>query len=94
VCPQSKYNGVVGEVFEVEESSQYATVDMPKGTEYRLERIQTNVIIEEMKRREKTRKTPITRWPKGDPQWFPLRWLTVLQPTQSPLGLEVTEVAQ
>ena len=74
-CPQSKYNGIVGEVFEIQDSSEYAVVDMPKGTEARIERIEQNKIVEQMKQNEKTRKTPIARWPKGDPQWFPLRWL-------------------
>jgi hypothetical protein len=75
----------VGEIFEIEESSRYAMVDMPKGTEFRIESIQPNVIIERMMQSERTRKTPIERWPKGDPQWFPLEWLTVVNLQQPEL---------
>ncbi len=81
-CVHSKYHGIVGEVFEIQESTGYAIVDMPKGTEERIERLRENAIIEDMKRREKERKTPIERWPKGDPEWFPLRWLVVMETKQ------------
>ena len=48
-CLQSKYDSVVGEVFEIQESSEYAIVDMPKGTEERLERIHENTILNQMR---------------------------------------------
>ena len=78
-CRASKYNSVEGEIFKVQDNSRYAVVDMPSGTEYKLERIETNAIIERMKASEKKRKTPIARWPKGDPQWFPLEWLVLVK---------------
>lgn len=81
-CLASKYNGVVGDVYDVQESTDYAIVDMPKGTEQRIERILENTILQRMRQAEKSRKTPIPRWPKGDPQWFPLRWLAVVQPEE------------
>jgi hypothetical protein len=71
-CKVSKYHGVMGESFAVQHSTQYAIVDMPKGTEARIERLLENAIIEKMKRAEKTRKAPFSRWPKGDPEWLPL----------------------
>jgi hypothetical protein len=74
----SKYNGIEGEVFLVDDESHYAIVDMPKGTELRLEGIADNTIIARMKRAEKKRITPLARWPSGDPQWFPLEWLHVV----------------
>ena len=77
-CRVSRYNGVEGEVFHIEEKSQYAIVDMPKGTELQMEGIEQNRIIEGMKQAEKKRKKPLARWPKGDPQWFPLEWLVVV----------------
>ena len=77
-CRVSKYDGVEGEVFHVQESSRYAIVDMPRGTEQRAEGILENKIIARMKQSEKKRKTPFARWPKGDPQWFPLEWLSVV----------------
>jgi hypothetical protein len=82
-CPRSKYKGVVGEIFEIQQSSDYAIVDTPKGTEERIERIHENSIVAGMLQSEKTRKTPILRWPKGDPQWFPLRWLVVTKPAEA-----------
>ena len=48
--------------------------------------------MKEMRQSEKTRKKPITRWPKGDPEWFPIRWLTVVQAAQSTLDHEAVEV--
>ena len=82
-CPPSHYHGVVGEIYDIQESTEYAIVDLPKGTEERLEHITQNVIIEQMKRSEKARKTPILRRPKGDPQWFPLRWLVAADPEEA-----------
>lgn len=76
-CSISKYHGVIGEVFRVERLSRYAMIDMPKGTEMRAEGIGANTIVEQMRQSETTRKTPITRWPRGDPQWFPLEWLRI-----------------
>lgn len=93
-CPQSKYNGVIGEIYNIQDSTEYAIVDMPAGTELRIERIRENTILRQMRQSEKDRKTSITRWPKGDPQWFPLRWLTLLKSSQTALDLEVTEVAR
>ncbi len=93
-CPHSKYDGVIGEVFVIQESSEYAMVDMPRGTELRIERIRENTILCQMRQSLKARKTPISRWPKGDPQWFPLRWLTVAQPTQAILDLEMIAALQ
>lgn len=92
-CPVSKYNGVTGEVFAIQESSGYAVVDMPKGTELALEKIEKNTIIEQMTR---SRKTPSKRCPKGDPQWFPKWWLVVVRESESEvqddgLFLETTE---
>lgn len=80
----------MGEIFEIEESSRYAMVDTPKGTELRIESIRPNVIIERMMQSERTRRTPIERWPKGDPQWFPLEWLAVvtLQQPDSPEAVD------
>lgn len=77
-CRVSKYDGVEGEVFHLQESSRYAVVDMPRGTEQRAEGIPENKIIARMKQSEKKRKTPFARWPKGDPQWFPFEWLSVV----------------
>jgi hypothetical protein len=89
----SKYNGVVGLVFEIQASTEYAMVDMPKGTEERIERIHQNTILQQMEQSERSRKTPsMRRWPKGDPQWFPLRWLTV-EPAEPPfVEVEPAEV--
>ncbi len=84
-CGASKYHGVVGEVFQIERESEYAMVDMPKGTELALEGIRVNKILEQMKQSERTRKTPMERWPTGDPQWFPMRWL---------IGIEAARPAQ
>jgi hypothetical protein len=88
-CTDSKYDGIIGEIFRIQESSEYAIVDIPKGTEKRLERIAENAIIEELKRR----KTPPDRWPNGDPQWFPLTWLTIIQPS-TPSELQLVEVSK
>ena len=78
-CPVSKYKGVTGEIFAIQQSSGYAVVDMPKGTELAREKIERNTIIEQMKRR----KTPPKRWPNGDPQWFPMWWLAVVRESES-----------
>ncbi len=78
-CRPSKYDGVVGEVYKIQKSSQYAIVDMPKGTEYRIEGFRENAIMAEMKRSDKKRKTPRRRRPKGDPEWFPLSWLVPVE---------------
>jgi hypothetical protein len=83
-CRVSKYDGVEGEVLHIQERSRYAIVDMPKGTQLRAEGILENAIIARMKRSEKKRKNPIQRWPKGDPQWFPLDWLAVVVEAQGP----------
>ena len=91
-CKHSKYNGVMGEVFAIQQSSRYAVVDMPKGTEARLERITQNAIMERMKRAEKTRKTPFSRWPQGDPQWFPMEWLTVVEAVSEDLGVPEADI--
>ena len=91
-CASSKYNGVIGSVFEIQGTTDYAIVEMPRGTELRIERLQENAIVKEMRQSEKTRKKPITRWPKGDPEWFPIRWLTVVQAAQSTLDHEAVEV--
>ena len=79
-CPASHYHGVTGEVYELQESTQYAIVDMPKGTEMRAEGIQENAILRQMKLGAKKRKTKVNRSPKGDPQWFPVRWLEPVDP--------------
>jgi hypothetical protein len=52
---------------------------MPKGTELARERIEKNAIIENMKRR----KNPPKRWPNGDPQWFSMWWLVVVEESES-----------
>jgi hypothetical protein len=90
-CVHSKYNAVIGEVFEIRESIGYAMIDMPIGTEMRAERIRENAIMRQMLQSEKTRKTPVRRLPKGEPQWFPLSWLTLVQPTQATLNLDMKE---
>ena len=77
-CRSSRYDGIVGEIFEIQEISRYAIVDMPKGTQLRAEGITENLILARMKLSERTRKTAVERWPKGDPQWFPMEWLTVV----------------
>ena len=92
-CPVSKYNGVTGEIFAIQESSGYVVVDMPKGTELALEKIEKNTITEQIK---KSRKTPPRRCPNGDPQWFPKWWLVVVRESESEvqddgLFLEATE---
>lgn len=74
-CPVSKYHGIVGEVFQVEESSRYVMVDMPKGTEFRLEGIEVNKILQQMKAANRKATKKRARWPKGDPQWFPVEWI-------------------
>jgi hypothetical protein len=79
-CTDSRYNGVTGEIFAIQESSGYAVVDMPKGTELALEKIEKNKINEQITR---NRKTPPKRCPNGDPQWFPMRWLVVLRESKS-----------
>jgi hypothetical protein len=76
----SKYNGVTGEIYAIQESTGYAVVDMPKGTELALEKIAKNVILEQMKR---SRKVPPPRPPSGDPQWFPITWLAVVRESES-----------
>ncbi len=68
-CQHSKYDGIVGTIFEIQKASRYAIVDMPKGTERRIENIRENRILARMK------PSPKKKRPKGDPQWFPLRWL-------------------
>lgn len=77
--PVSKYKDVTGEIFSIQQSTDYAVVDMPKGTELARERIEKNSIIENMKRR----KNPPKRWPNGDPQWFPMWWLVVVKESES-----------
>jgi hypothetical protein len=92
-CRHSKYNGVVGVVFEIQPATEYAIVDMPKSTEERIERIHQNTILQQMEQSEKLRKSPSNRrWPKGDPQWFPLRWLSAEPAEPSLLELEAAEV--
>jgi hypothetical protein len=85
-CPASKYGGLEGEVFSIQSKSQYAIVDLPKGSEKRIEDIAVNKIVAKMEQQRKKRRAPFPRWPKGDPQWFPIEWLTVVVETdQSPL---------
>ena len=85
-CSVSKYYGIEGEVLSIQSKTQYAIVDMPKGSEKRIEGIAVNKIIAKMEQQRKKRKTPFPRWPKGDPQWFPIEWLTVVvEADQSPL---------
>jgi hypothetical protein len=70
-CKNSLYNGLVGPVWEIETKSRYAMVLLPEGTEKRIEGIASNVI-----RLQRTKsKVPM---PPGDPQWFPLEWLGVI----------------
>jgi hypothetical protein len=71
-CRVSKYDGICGTVYEIQESSRYVVVDMPKGTELARERIQENAFL---KGRVNSRATP----PQGDPQWFPLEWLKLIK---------------
>jgi hypothetical protein len=78
--PVSKYNGSIGEIFAIQLPSGYAVVDMPKGTELAIEKIEKNTIIEQMTR---SRKTPSKRCPNGDPQWFPMWWLEVVRESKS-----------
>lgn len=73
-CRVSKYYKVVGTVYEIQQHTRYAIVDMPKGTEHQLERILHNSILQGLR----NRKIPPAVWPQGDPQWFPVEWL---QPT-------------
>jgi hypothetical protein len=75
--PVSKYYGIMGQIFEIQRASRYAVIDMPKGTEKAAEGIVHNSFLLELKRSLKDRKKPLTRWPKGDPQWFPLEWLVL-----------------
>jgi hypothetical protein len=70
-CNASVYNGLVGSVHEVQPTSKYAIVLLPEGTEERVEGIVDNVI--RLQRRKA--KVPL---PPGDPQWFPLEWLVVI----------------
>ena len=61
-CPISKYNGITGEIFAIQESSGYAVVDMPKGTEFALERIGKNKITEQTdEKQDKPGKAPPRR---------------------------------
>lgn len=69
-CRASKYFGEVGFIHEIQESTRYAMVDLPKGTERRIEGIVTNRILQQRKKKKNK--------PKGDPQWFPLNWLEVV----------------
>lgn len=69
-CRSSAYHGLTGAVHEIQASSRYAIVILPKGTEKRLEKIETNVI--RFQRSASEKKAPM---PPGDPQWFPLEWL-------------------
>jgi len=69
-CASSAYNGIAGVVHEIQESSRYAIVLLPAGTELRVEKIEQNAIRTQRAASEK--KNPI---PPGDPQWFPLEWL-------------------
>ena len=80
---------MIGQIFEIQERSRYAMVDMPKGTELRIEGIQVNAIVAEMKAAEKTRKKPRgpEGWPKGDPQWFPMEWLVAINAEQGELDI-------
>ena len=90
-CVHSKYRGLLGKIFKLQGTSRYAMVDLPKGSEWRLERIAENAIVAEMKRAAKTRKTRIDRWPEGDPQWFPREWLIVVQEGHSDSESDVSE---
>jgi hypothetical protein len=76
-CPASKYHDVTGKVFFIQTRTQYVIVDMPPGTERQREGLRSNAIVEKMGRSAKTRKKPFKRWPKGDPEWFPVTWLEI-----------------
>jgi hypothetical protein len=68
----SRYLGVVGTVRKIEQVTRYAILDMPKGTELRLENIKNNLVLSRLK--------PTARNEyKGDPQWFPLTWLVKVE---------------
>jgi len=73
-CQSSRYNGLVGDVHEIQESSRYAIVLLPEGAELRVENIKQNSIRTQRSASEK--RNPI---PPGDPQWFPLEWLIPLR---------------
>lgn len=75
-CPVSKYNGVEGTVYEIQQSSHYAMVDMPKGTEFLIEGITENKIMRTLRSGAERRKG--RELPRGDVQWFPIRWLKVV----------------
>ena len=75
-CAVSRYHGVEGTVYAIQASSGYVMVDMPKGTEKRIESIAENRILKALKRERKRKNRPEP--PAGDPQWFPALWLQVI----------------
>ncbi len=73
-CEVSRYDGVIGTVFSIDEVSLYAIVEMPEGTGLRLESIKENRILKGLKKNSKKRR------PRGDPQSFPIGWLVPIEP--------------
>ena len=67
-CSVSHYHGITGEISRIQALTAYAIVDMPKGTELRIENIKQNLILSRLKPSARKRF-------KGDPQWFPMNWL-------------------
>jgi hypothetical protein len=72
-CRSSKYFGIVAPVFEIEADSGYVMLDLPRGTEKRLEGIAHNTLFVQRKKWKGIK-------PKGDPQWFPPEWLSMAKP--------------
>ena len=77
VSPVSVYQGIEGDVVEIQESTGHATVDVPRGTEERIEGIKQNSILRTRKPSQSNGSGGRKPIPKGDPQWFPMRWLRV-----------------
>jgi len=67
-CSVSHYHGIIGEISEIQPLTDYAILDMPKGTELRIENIERNLILLRLKPTARRRF-------KGDPQWFAMKWL-------------------
>jgi len=86
--PASHYHDVIGKVYKIQEATQYAILDMPKGIQLERENADRNIIIERLK----ASKVPRSKWPKGDPMWVPLRWLQRVDPGELGTGDIVTDI--
>lgn len=87
--PASHYHDVIGKVYKIQEATQYAILDMPKGIQLERENADRNIIIERLK----ASKLPRSKWPKGDPMWVPLEMASEGRPGEPGRGNIVTDFA-